>query len=115
MANTREDEHTYAYFLDRGAGDVAVQVKLTPSVAAAGGFQLIPPEQIGNAPDIGDIMHHKGMRHVTIKKEGTKYRDTIPVAERFNAKYLNGGIIDGIAGRDGWKITGRRGEKFSAF
>lgn len=115
MANTRDDEHSYAYFLDRGDASLSVAVKLTASVAAAGGFQIIPPEQLGSVPDIGSIMHHKGMRHITIHKEGTKYRDTIPVAEPGFAKYIDGGTVDGIAGRDGWKVTGRRGEKFSAF
>jgi hypothetical protein len=81
-------------------------VRLTSSVATAGGFVGRNPNQAYRKWTGGS----KNLRHLIIFHDSTRHEDRIPVASPQDNRTMIGGTVDGIAGRDGWRITGYKGE-----
>lgn len=105
--NTRDQVDFYVY-TDDGGGQF--KVRLTSSVATAGGFSLATGAEL-------TLPRWKGgsrtMRRLHIRTADKRYHDTIPVADRTLPLWNNGGTVDNIAGRNGWICTGRTGESFT--
>jgi len=105
VENIRDAIKIYRYFDD---GGFPHKVRLTTSVAAAGEFAEIPPDELDLQPKWKG--GRRTMRHVTIRTADGRYHDTVPIASSQNDTFNNGGTIDGIGGRDGWVVTGKVGE-----
>lgn len=104
MANLRDDIKRVKYFDD---GDIPHRAKLTESIRVAGGFAELDPSEFTLPKWKGG--RHK-MRKMHIVTPDGLHRDSIPVSAASNPKFNLGGTVDGVAGRDGWIITGKTGE-----
>lgn len=100
------DPIVYGEYIDDGAN--AYKVKITTSVATAGGFNIIPFDQLPNFQKWRG--GRRTMRGVTIKTTDNRYHDFLPIASFGNPLFNNGGTVNGIGGRDGWVATGKSGE-----
>lgn len=87
-------------------GDIYT-IRLTESIANAGGFNHSTIRNPANPPWEN---LRKQMRHIMIKTPDNLHHDRIPIASPNFNPYVYGGTIDDVAGRDGWVVTGRKGE-----
>lgn len=107
MANTRDDIKRVKYLDDN---DQPHRAKLTESIRVAGGFAILQDSELTLPKWKGG---RRTMRKMHIVQPNGLHRDSVPVAERGNTKYNLGGTVDGVAGRDGWIVTGKTGEHFT--
>ena len=104
MTNIRGAIHNYDYEDDQSEH---YKVRLTESVAAAGGFGA--PLGADSTLPVWEGRSSQ-LRHVYIKAPDGIHHDRIPCATLTILIYKNGGSLNDIAGRDGWTVTGHKGE-----
>lgn len=107
MSNTRDALDNYGYTDDRSNN---WKVTLTSSVAQAGGFGS--PLPVNSTLPRWEHSQTK-LRHVYIRTADKLHHDRIPCADLTQDIYNYGGSVDDIAGRDGWIVTGHRGESYT--
>jgi hypothetical protein len=106
MANLRDPIGHYVYTWDDNITQSSM--RLTSSIAVAGGFTAADPNG-SYRPWTGD---GSDMRHIGLRIDGdTRVSDRIPVADPHDPRLNVGGTVNGVAGRDGWRITGSSGER----
>lgn len=104
--NLRDSYGIYIYQNDKG---FRFRVKLTASVALAGGFEL-DTNTINEYPL---LLKHSKMRMIGIYHPSTSKSHLIPIAFSNNVNYRFGGELSNpIAGLTGWKVSDRFRERF---
>lgn len=104
--NLRDPYAIYIYQNDSG---FRYRVKLSKSVALAGGFEL-DTNEINEYPL---LLRHSKMRMVEIYLPNTKQIHLLPIAFSNNILYTHGGeLTNPMGGVYGWQVSARYRERF---